>query len=530
MIKSLLQIRFRSLIAGMTAQARKKGKDSKGVYILFAVLYLYVFAVIAGMMGLTFYSLAEPYHAMGLDWLYFALAGLMGLGFAVIGSAFATQSQLYDAKDNPLLLSMPIPPKMILLSRMIPLLIMNLLFSGIVFIPAVVVYYMVIGFSPLAFPVQLVSLLSIVILAQTIACLLGWLLHLMLSRLNKSFASVLFLVVFLGLYFWIYSQANTILTSMVAEGQAIADALSWVWPIYAMGQSCAGEFAYAPAFPLLSALCFTAVYVLLSATFLKTATMSSAGGRRTKLVLTVAKGEKPSEAIIRKELRKFLGTPVYLTNMGLGILMTAAMAVAGLIFRSEVLSQLSLIPQLSAFLPLAICATLSFGISTTCITAPIISLEGKNLWILKSLPVSAKEILLSKLRFHCRLSVPVCVLSGLILSIAYGCDFLSILFCALIPGLLVVLNGLTGLICNLQWIKLDYISEAYPCKQALPVMVTMFGMMGVPLVLGLIYAFLLAPHISPSVFLALAAALLSAACLCFYRLLCTWGVRKWNQL
>lgn len=530
MIKSLLQIRFRSMIAGMTAQARKKGKDSKGMYILFAVLYLYVFAVIACMMGFTFYSLIEPYHAMGLDWLYFALAGLMGLGFAVIGSAFTTQSQLYDAKDNHLLLSMPIPPKMILLSRMIPLLIMNLLFSGIIFIPAVVVYYMVIGFSPLAFPVQLVSLLSIVVLAQTIACLLGWLLHLLLSRLNKSLASVLFLVVFLGLYFSIYSQANTILTSMVAKGQAIADALSWVWPIYAMGQSCAGELAYAPAFPLLSALCFAAIYALLSATFLKTATISSAGSKRTKLVLTAARGVVPTEAIIRKELRKFLGTPVYLTNMGIGILMTAAMAVAGLVFREDILSQLSLLPQFSAFLPLVICAALSFGISTTCITAPIISLEGKNLWILKSMPVSAKEILLSKLRFHCRLSVPACVLSGMILSIAYGCNFWDILLCALIPGLLVVLNGLAGLICNLQWVKLDYISEAYPCKQALPVVITMFGMMGVPLVLGLIYAFLLSPHISPSVFLALSAVLLSAACFCFYRLLCSWGVRKWNHL
>ena len=530
MIKSLLKIRFRSIIAGMTAQARKRGKDSKGIYILFAVLYLYVFAVIAGMMGFTFYSLAEPYHALGLDWLYFALAGLMGLGFAVIGSAFTTQSQLYDAKDNPLLLSLPIPPKMILLSRMIPLLIMNLLFTGIVFIPATVVYYMVVGFSPLAFPAQLVSLLSIVVFAQTIACLVGWLLHLLLSRMNKSLASILFLVTFFGLYFSIYSQASTILTSMMTEGQAIADALSWVWPVYAMGQSCTGNLAYLPAFPLISALCFTAVYTLLSATFLKTATMPSAGIKRTKLVLTVAKSTAPSEAIIQKELRKFLGTPVYLTNMGLGILMTAAMAVAGLVLRKEVLSYLSLLPQFSVYLPLLVCATLSFGISTTCITAPIISLEGKNLWILKSLPISAKEILVSKLRFHCRLSVPVCVLSGMILSLAYSCNFWDVLLCALVPGLLVVLNGLVGLICNLQWVKLDYISEAYPCKQALPVLITMFGMMGVPLILGLVYAFLLEPHISPSVFLALSAVLLSAACFCLYRLLCTWGVRKWNHL
>jgi len=147
MIKTLLSVRFRALFAGMTAQGRKKKKRSTGMVILFAILYVYLIAVVGGVMCLTFYSLAEPYHSLGLDWLYFAIAGLMGLGLAVFGSVFATQSQLYDAKDNALLLSMPIPPKVILLSRMIPLLTLNLLFAGIVIIPAMVMYAIFVRFS-----------------------------------------------------------------------------------------------------------------------------------------------------------------------------------------------------------------------------------------------------------------------------------------------------------------------------------------------------------------------------------------------
>ena len=86
MIKSLLSVRFRALFAGMTAQGRKKKKRNTGMVILFAILYLYLIAAVGGVMCLTFYSLAEPYHTMGLDWLYFAIAGLMGLGLAVFGS------------------------------------------------------------------------------------------------------------------------------------------------------------------------------------------------------------------------------------------------------------------------------------------------------------------------------------------------------------------------------------------------------------------------------------------------------------
>ena len=289
MMKALVLLRFRALLAGLTAQAQKKNKRSRGTLILFAFLFLYVFAVIAGMMGFTFYNLAQPYHLLGLDWLYFAMAGLMGLGFAVLGSVFTTQSQLYDAKDNPLLLSMPIPPRTILISRMLPLLALNLLFSGLVMVPALVVYAVFVEFSPAGVVLQLLCLLGIALLAQAIACLLGWLLHLLLSKLNKSVASILYLVVFLGLYFYIYSQANQILTSMLMHTQQIADAVStWIWPIYAMGMGSLGHIGLLLVFLGICGLCFAVIYAVLSATFLRTATMSSASRKRQKLDLKAA--------------------------------------------------------------------------------------------------------------------------------------------------------------------------------------------------------------------------------------------------
>lgn len=62
-------------------------------------------------------EVAEKLCEMGLTWLYFAMAGTMALALSMLGSVFMTQAQLYDAKDNERLLSMPIPPKYILLTR-----------------------------------------------------------------------------------------------------------------------------------------------------------------------------------------------------------------------------------------------------------------------------------------------------------------------------------------------------------------------------------------------------------------------------
>lgn len=533
MMKALLAVRLRAMLAGFTRQSRQKNKKSKGMLVLFALLYLYLAVVIVGVMCLMFSSLAEPYHALGLDWLYFAMAGLMALGFAVFGSVFTTQNQLYDSKDNDMLLSMPVKPKQILLSRMIPLLLLNGLFAGLVMLPAAVMYAVLIRFSLSDFLIQILGVLAVIILAQAIACLLGYLLHLLLSRMNKSLASMLYMVVFLGLYFYIYSQAGNIINSMSVEGTAIASALeAWVWPVCALGRGCSGEYAYFLVFAAICAVAFGLVYCLLSHTFLKAATSRRSSCRR-KLDMAAQKAGNSSSAIVFKEWRHFLGSPVYLTNMGIGIIMTAALAVAGVILRGKLLEMLeefsAMGMDLTGYAPLIICGMLAFLSSMMFVSAPSVSLEGKNLWVLKSMPVSARLILRAKLKFHFLLTTPVTAAAGLVLAVAYGCRPVDTLLCALVPGLLTVVCGVVGMSCGLNWAKLDWLNEAYPCKQGAAVGITMFAMMGIPVALGVLF-FLLADLVTPTGFLCLCVLLLGAMSVGFYRLVVTWGVRKWDSL
>ncbi len=529
MIKALLSVRFRSL-ATMFLFCGSKKKSSTGTTILFIFLYLYLAAVMCGMSGLLFYFLSDPYHAMELDWLYFAMAGMMSLAMAVIGSVFTTQNQLYEAKDNPLLLSMPIRPTHILLSRMVPLLAINLLFVSIIMGPAIVVYAIWVDFSLILLLLQLACIPAIALLAQAIACLLGWLLHLLMSRINKSLASVLFTAVFLVVYFAVYSNANKILSSLIINSQALADTLSaWVWPIYAMGTGCTGTLLHALAFLAICAGLFALLYQLLSATFLRTATISFSARKGRKLDLTNAKLSGTKSAIIRKELKKFLGSPVYLTNMGLGIALCPALAVCSIIFKDKVTQYLNLLMLSPDMIALFICAILSFLVSTMCISTPSVSLEGKNLWILRSMPLSAAQILTAKLSMHILLTVPVTAITGLVLAITYQCDLLGTMFCVLIPALLALLNGLLGMVAGLKWARFDYLNDAYPCKQSIAVMVSIFGMMGIPLTLGLLYGFVLYEHLSINLFLTLCTALICAMCFGLYLLMTQWGTKQWDS-
>ena len=118
----------------------KKGKSrSKFASAAFIVLYaLLMVCVLGGMFAFCAYQLANPLRAAGLDWLYFALFGIIGLMFGVFGSVFNTYAALYKANDNDLLLSLPVPVGSILLSRLLGVYLMGLMFSAVVFVPALI--------------------------------------------------------------------------------------------------------------------------------------------------------------------------------------------------------------------------------------------------------------------------------------------------------------------------------------------------------------------------------------------------------
>jgi ABC-2 type transport system permease protein len=63
------------------------------------------------MFASLFYSIGKLFGGTELEWFYFALAGIISFALSFVGSVFATQTQIYDARDNELLLSMPVPVK-----------------------------------------------------------------------------------------------------------------------------------------------------------------------------------------------------------------------------------------------------------------------------------------------------------------------------------------------------------------------------------------------------------------------------------
>ena len=143
MLGILIKKQLMEIFRGYFYDTKKNKARSKwatiGLIVLFAILMI---GLLGGMFFGLAYSLCEPLCAFGLDWLYFALMGLVAIVLGIFGGVFTTFTGLYLAKDNDLLLSMPIPVRTIVAGRLVTVYLLGLMYSGVVTVPAVIVYWM----------------------------------------------------------------------------------------------------------------------------------------------------------------------------------------------------------------------------------------------------------------------------------------------------------------------------------------------------------------------------------------------------
>ena len=163
-------------------------------------------------------------------------------------------------------------------------------------------------------------------------------------------------------------------------------------------------------------------------------------------------------------------------NCGMGVLMIPAAGVLLLLKGGEWLG------LLKAVLPGADSVLAALAISVACLlasmndmAAPSVSLEGKSLWVLQSLPVSAWEVLKAKLKMQLVFTgIPMLVFLACALPVLGLSPVLSLLTAAgsLLAVLLLALFGLT---MGLKMPNLHWTSEITPVKQGGSVALALLG-------------------------------------------------------
>lgn len=474
MYKALLKVKLASMLNWLTGGTKRGKKAGKGKMILYALLMVYVAGIFCWIFGMVFHTLAEPLYTARLAWLYFLMALIMSFALMVVFSVFTAKSQLYEAKDNDLLLSMPVPPSAILASRMLLLMGLNLLFGLIVAVPAVIVWYDCAPFSAKAVLCFALVFLALSLFALAISALFGWLLSLLASKMRRKtlFETVLSLA-FLGAYFYFYSKLGTIVKNILLSSMGLADTLGGVAVLRWIGSAAAGESAgYLLLSAVLLTIPFIIVYAVLSRTFIKTAT-AKRGSAKVKYVDKGQRVSSRSAALLRREAARFFSSSTCIVNNGLGAVFILAGAVLLVVYKGELRQLMTIFAE---YEEIAMCVVAVFGAMMAGVALPTsssISLEGKSLWIIRSMPASTAEVLGTKLRFSLIVYVPPLLLLMAAAMYVLRPEALLALTATAFSLLLLLVMAQMGLIANIRHPNLNWVTESQAVKSGAAVMISM---------------------------------------------------------
>lgn len=535
MIKNIFLLNIKALGANFFKSNKKSTKNSSKVKSgLFTLLILYLLVTFLGMFFAFFDFIIEPLFTANLGWLFFALIGISVFSLSVISTIFMAHSSLFSAKDNDLLLAMPIKPSNILIGRLLVLLMLDYGFLALVSAPAIYVWFSYGYATVLGLIFLIIGLLVLPLISMAVSLFFAWLLALILNRLRyKNVFSLIFSVGFLAAYFWATANAQGLITKFVEKGEEIATAFRKALPpFYYFGDSVANENLLSCFLFLAIALILFGIAIYLLSINYRKILATNKGQVKAVYKEKLRKESSPLKSIVKKELARFWSVPGVVLNTSLGSVLILILAGVVAVKQVYILTLLEGFKNLLGEMPVVflLSCSICFLSTTNNLSASLISLEGKNFWILKSAPINSKTILNGKLLAHLIVAGLPCLIATLITSFIFATNVTQFVIAFLLPVVFTVLVAIVGLVLNLNFPKFDWINEVYLVKQSLSAMLALLGSMFFVVAFVMIYRFWLSDFITITFYLAIAIAFfVVVSCLLYYWILKS-GVKKFEEM
>ena len=462
--------------------SRKKAASGWAALALMAALCLFI-------SGSYSFPLGGQLAAAGCLELLLLMMSAMAAILGLVFTTFAAQGVVFGGRDADLLLSMPVSAFTALLAKLTALYVENLVLCAFLVLPAGAAWLWFGGGGGALFILRLiVGTLFLALLPTLLSLTGGFILSWLGGRFaNRRAVNLLLYGLMAAAVFFLAVRMNMAAAVLVAGamGAEAADAFTgWGVPFLLFQRGVCGDWETLAMFCLLSLAPVLAAAWLFARNYQRVLTGLSSHGKRPAYRLGRLKAAGRRKALLRKEADRYFGTPIYLLNTGIGLILLIIAGIAAAVMGGNLRERLAQ-PELGSFPLLTLAAAvIGFMLSTVAITGSSISLEGRNLWIIKESPVSASEALGVKAGFQLLLACPCASLCaaglawGLGLSLAEGGVLL--LFSLAFAGF----TALMGLAVNLLFPKLDAVNDMVVVKQSAAAMLATFGGMGAALACG----------------------------------------------
>lgn len=381
-------------------------------------LYMLIAAILMGLLAYLIYSLKIIYSiAWSLEEVVTELVipmVLICVSLNIAISVFWGSGLLLSDTNIDSMLALPIPLRTLILSKLTVLFMVEVALTVALLLPMMVLFGLT---ADMGFPFYLI-VLGITIIFPVIPGLLGTMIGTQIYRILKSSsariarlkAAAAILVLFAVMIFMFCKFPDIAAGNF---GDVISTSTFTLYADQYIHRLLNGDY-------LLIGLYFGGVFLIgvillygLIKIFRNWYSNDAIQGSKSQPVdwnKQTTEQHSPVSALLERERTRYFSLPVYLTNTACGLLFAAVFVLLVVLMSDKITPY---IYQLAEYfqVPFAdydVLFIYAFSILTTisCTTYVSISIEGKQIEILKSLPIAAKCLFRVKLLHHLSISVP----------------------------------------------------------------------------------------------------------------------------
>ena len=379
--------------------------------------------------------------------------------------------------------------KTVPLSEIISMYSVELLFSLIIMVPhGVVMLILTHNISLFLIPLLLAFTLPIIPIAFAI------LLSILVTMLTAKFKAAnmvftilytLIIVAISGMSMFINNMRNE---QAVNSFTTMGNILKWINPSYAFIElALAGNKLFILAYVATNILVviFSILFIVLA--FDRLHEIVSSVSMKKNYVRKDLKNKGEGKLLLSLEFKRLANSKFYFANTVMGSIMAVLGSTVFIISFTQAFNGVTDVDALAVMkamlipMYIAICAMI---IGLVNPTTACINIEGKNFWIIKSLPIDQKKYLRTKLFFSWILTLPAALIASTIAVIFYHDNLIDIVFAFVIPLIYSVLNSLIGLIIALHYPLLKWSNEQEAVKSSKTVTICLFINLGMATVIG----------------------------------------------
>jgi ABC-2 type transport system permease protein len=445
----------------------KKRKKIVGSAVGYGILSAFLLFIVVWM--------CVGYGQMGLTGVLPVLNALMITLLSFFLTMLKTNGYLFKFKEYDMLMSLPFEAKTVAGCKFLYMYLNSALFDMGISVAILIGYAIYARPAVWVYPVWIVLSLLLPIIPMLLASFLGFLIAAVSSGFKKR--NIIQIILTFAAGFSVIAVRvlaedmirNEKTEEVLLNLSEIMDKIASFYPPAKWFEDAVvrGDVLYILLLTVISIALFELVFTLVGKRYREINSKLKSHEAAKKFKMTEQKQRSVLNAVAFKEFKRMTGSVVYFTNNAMGELLVVVLAVASCFVKADdmlnVILQGAPISKEIVYPAIPLVIYMLLGMVSTPVVS--LSLEGKNYWIVQSLPIDKKDLYKGKMLFNMYLTTPFMILATLCLGISFGMPFVSIVLSLILGFVLLTFSSSWGCVCGIKHFRLDWENEVEVVKQ-----------------------------------------------------------------